>query len=88
MAALSHIRAQGGDVIRDGYRFTLRRGRLSQHAITWIKDNLSAVKREVWADFDRWEERAAIMEFDGGLSREEAELAAYQSLGGEHARAA
>jgi len=85
---LSHIRAHGGDVIRDGYRFSLRRGRLKDHAISWIKANLDAVKREVWPDFDRWEERAAIMEFDGGLTREEAERAAYQCLEVKHARAA
>lgn len=27
---------------------------------------------------DDWHERAAIMEYDGGLSREEAEVAAYR----------
>ena len=85
---LSHIRAHGGDVVRDGYRFSLRRGRLTQHAIAWIKANLDAVKREVWLDFDHWEERAAITEFDGGLTREEAEQAAYQSLEAKHAHAA
>lgn len=32
---------------------------------------------------DLWEERAAIMEFDGGLSREEAEWQAFLCLQGE-----
>lgn len=32
-------------------------------------------------DLDAWEERAAIMEFDGGLSRFEAETRAAQSQG-------
>lgn len=32
-------------------------------------------------DRDAWEERAAIMEFDGGLSREDAERLAAQTQG-------
>lgn len=32
-------------------------------------------------DRDAWEERAAIMEFDGGLSREDAERLAAQAQG-------
>ena len=31
-------------------------------------------------DFETWEERAAIMEFEGGLSREKAEIEAYKCL--------
>jgi hypothetical protein len=31
-------------------------------------------------DFEMWEERAAIMEFDGGLPREKAEIEAYKCL--------
>ena len=88
MSILAHIRAQGGDVIRDGYHFSLRRGRLKDHAIAWIKANLDAVKREVWPNFDAWEERAAIMEFEGGMTRAEAELAAYQCMEAKHAWAA
>lgn len=85
---LGHIRAQGATVIRDKYRFSLRQGRLTPHAVAWIKANLDALKREMWPDFDRWEERAAIMEFEGGLSREDAEREAYQCLEANHARAA
>ena len=85
MSILAHIRAKGGAVIRRQYRFSLRPGRLDPHAIAWIKANLVAVKREVWPDFDQWEERAAIMEFDGGMSREEAEPAAYECVRRRHA---
>ncbi len=31
-------------------------------------------------DFEMWEERAAIMEYDGGLPREKAEFEAYKCL--------
>lgn len=36
---------------------------------------------ETWSadERDEWEERAAIMEYDGGLSRKEAEIAAFFS---------
>lgn len=80
MSALARIRAHGGNVIRKGYRFSLRQGRLTPEAIAWVKANLDAVKREAWADYDLWEERAAIREFDGGMTREEAEAAAYEDI--------
>jgi len=85
---LSRIRAQGGNVIRRGHSFVLRQGRLPPAAVAWVKANLEAVKREVWADYDEWQERAAIMEFDAGMTREEAELAAYQCLEARYAHAA
>lgn len=80
MSIVARIRAQGGDVTRDGFRFSLRQGRLSAEHVAWVKDHLDEVKREVWPEFDRWEERAAIMEFDGGMRRDEAEAAAYEGL--------
>jgi hypothetical protein len=84
MSILARIRAQGGDVTRDGLRFCLRQGRLTPDNVAWIKANLDAVKREAWPDFDRWEERAAIREFDGGMTRAEAEAAAYGDLTCSH----
>lgn len=80
MSILAHIRAKGGEVIRDQHRFSLRQGKLTPHAVAWIKANLDAVKREAWPLFDEWEERAAIREFDGGMTREEAEAAAYEDV--------
>lgn len=80
MSILARIRAQGGDVLRDGYSFRLRQGRLTAEHVAWVKDNLEAVKREVWDRYDEWEERAAIMEFDGEMTREEAEAAAYAEV--------
>lgn len=88
MSILARIRANGGDVTRDGYRFSLRQGRLTLDAVAWVKANLDAVKREVWPQFDEWQERAAIMEFEAGLSREEAEQAALACMEGRYADAA
>ncbi|MDG4650097.1 hypothetical protein P6F26_16740 [Roseibacterium sp. SDUM158017] len=39
-----------------------------------------ALMREVWPEVDDFEERAAIREFDGGQSRQEAEAAAYEEV--------
>ena len=80
MSILARIRAHGGDVIREGYTFRLRIGQLDTDAVQWVKDNIQHVKRELWPGYDDWEERAAIMEFDGGMSRAEAEAAAYQEV--------
>lgn len=80
MSILARIRAHDGDVTRDGLNFSLRRGRLTPDAIAWVKANLDDVKREVWPLFDAWEERAAIREFDGGMTRAEAEAAAYEDV--------
>lgn len=80
MSILARIRANGGDMIREGHSFRLRTGRLNAPAVAWIKDNIDALKREVWPAFDDFEERAAIMEYEGGLSREEAEAAAYREM--------
>lgn len=87
---LDRIRANGGEVVRDKWRIRLRRGRLSSKALLWLKrpDVRAQLMREVWLDFDDWDERAAIREYDGGLSREEAEAAAYQDIqdrGGQNA---
>lgn len=80
MSVIDRIRAHGGEVIRDGYRFKLRRGRLSDDAVAWIATHKREVMREVWPEFDDWEERAAIREFDGGQDRETAEREAYREV--------
>lgn len=80
MSILDRIRAHGGEVIRHEWRFTLRKGRLDAAAIEWLRGRWRDVCAEVWPEFDEWEERAAIMEFDGGMSRDEAEAAAYRSV--------
>lgn len=82
MSILARIRANGGDVIRDRHRFTIRRGRLTDDALAWLRDDKvrRALCREVWPEFDDWEERAAIMEFDGCMSRADAEDAAYRRV--------
>lgn len=79
---LARIQANGGDVVRQEWRFTLRRGRLTADAIAWVRARWIEVCREVWPAFDLWQERAAIMEFDGGMARAEAERRAYQEVCG------
>lgn len=84
MSILARIQAHGGDVIRDGYRFRLRKGRLTPDAIAWVREHMRQVCEEVWPLFPDWEERAAIREFDAGQPREEAERDAYQEVMARH----
>ena len=80
MSILDRIQANGGDVIRDQWRFSLRRGKLSNAEIVWVKSNMQELRREIWPSYDEWEERAAIREYDGGQDREAAEAAAYAEV--------
>ncbi|UXU73804.1 MULTISPECIES: hypothetical protein [unclassified Paracoccus (in: a-proteobacteria)] len=80
MAILERIRAHGGEVIRDKWTITLRKGRLTPAALAWVKDHRDDLMREVWPEFDDFEERAAIREFEGGMSRADAEAAAYAEV--------
>lgn len=85
---LDRIRAQGGNVIRKGFTFSLRQGRLTPDAVAWVKANLEAVKAEVWPAYDDWQERAAIMEFEADMPRDAAEQAAYECVEAQRAAAA
>ena len=80
MSILARIRANGGEVIRDGHRFRLRKGRLTPEAIEWLRVRWRDVCRETWPEFDAWEERAAIREYLGGQTRDEAEASAYAEV--------
>lgn len=80
MAILARIRANGGSVVRDRWRFGLKRGRLDARAVAWIHAHIDALKREMWPDYDWWQERAAIREYDGGMSRKDAEAAAWEDV--------
>lgn len=84
MSILDRIRAQGGDIIRDEWRFTVKRGRLSVEALAWLKVRMRwfAACCEVWPAYADWLERAAIREFEGGMSRADAERAAYAEVVG------
>lgn len=84
MSILARIRAHGGDVTRKEWRFALTRGRLSAEALTWLRaaGRWRAACAEAWDQFERWEERAAIREFCGGLSRPDAEREAYREVMG------
>lgn len=82
MSILARIRAHGGDVTRTEWRISLRRGRMTDAAVAWVAGHKDALMREVWPEFDAFEERAAIMEFCGGLPRAEAEADAYRGVMG------
>lgn len=84
MSILARIRANGGDVTRKGYEFRFRPGRLNRSQQDWVMSHIDEVKREVWPLFDEWEERAAIMEYDGGFARSVAERAAFDLLEGRN----
>jgi len=79
---IDRIRAHGGEAIRDRWAVRLRRGRLDDAALAWLREpeNKRRLMREVWPEFDEWEERAAIREFDGGMDRAEADAAAYDDV--------
>ena len=80
MKIIELIKANGGEVVREEWRLSLRRGKLSDDALAWVKSNMQQVRREVWPEYDEWEERAAIREYDGGQSRQDAEHDAYKEL--------
>lgn len=77
---LDRIRAHGGDAYRDEWRLKLKRGRLPDASVEWIRRPASRdrLMMEIWPEFEEWSERAAIMEYDGGLPRDEAEALAYR----------
>ena len=81
---LDRIRQNGGEVIRDKWRLTIRRGRLTDAALAWLREprRKAALMAEVWADAEFFEERAAIREYDGGQDRETAEREAYREVTG------
>lgn len=82
MSVLARIHANGGDVIRDEWRFTLKRGRLSTEALAWLRkgDHWWRACCEAWALYALWGERAAIREYVGGQLRAEAERDAYRDV--------
>jgi hypothetical protein len=84
VSILARIRAHGGEVIRDEWRLKLHRGRLTDDALSWLRDprRKVALMREVWPEADEFEERAAIREFDGGQDRATAEREAYREVMG------
>lgn len=82
MSIVDRIKSHGGDVTRDRWTISLRKGRLDATALAWIAKRRAQLMREIWPQYDSFEERAAIMEFDSGLTRVEAEQAAYREVCG------
>jgi len=81
---LSRIRAHGGDATLDGWSLRIKRGRLTDEALAWLRGRRDDLMREVWPAYDDWQERAAIREFDGGQPREDAEREAYREVMDRH----
>lgn len=79
MSILARIRAHGGDIVRDEWRFRLKPGRLTPEALAWLRLNLRWFLAccEVWPEYAEWTERASIRQFNGGMDRAEAERTAY-----------
>lgn len=77
---LDRIRVHGGEAIRDGFALRVRRGKLNDDAMAWLRENRDRVMREVWPEFDDWSERAAIREYEGGQDRADAEADAYAEV--------
>jgi len=82
LSIVERIRALGGEVGRDRWNISLRKGRLDATALAWIAKHRGQLMREIWPEYDAFEERAAIIEYDGGLPRQEAERAAYREVCG------
>jgi hypothetical protein len=80
VTVLDRIRAEGGKVVRSEWQLTLVPGRMTTASMAWVRSNKDALLREIWPEFDDWSERAAIMEYDAGLTRSEAEAAAYRRV--------
>jgi hypothetical protein len=72
-AIIDRIRALGGNVVTDrGKLIVINREKLPAKAIEFVRENA----REIAAYLDReadFEERAAIIQYDGGLTRATAE---------------
>ena len=49
MSIMERIRAHGGEVIRNEWRLTIRRGRLTDEALAWLRDRKDDLTREVAA---------------------------------------
>jgi len=78
---LRDARAAGLTVTTDGALLTIRgprkAERLARQLLARKTEVLEALAADLPADWhELWDERAAIMEFDGGLPRERAEAAA------------
>ena len=80
MSILARIRAQGGDAHLDGTELRLKRGRLTDEALAWLREHRDDLMRELFPEYDDWLERAAIREFDGGQDRKTAEREAMREV--------
>lgn len=79
---LDRIRAKGGEVTLDRWHPRMKRGRLSDDALAWVRAHRDDLMREVWPAYDDWQERAAVMEYDAEMTREGAEAAAHADVTG------
>lgn len=80
MSILARIHAHGGDARMEGYQLRISRGRLTNANLAWLRDRKDALRAEIWPLYDAWSERAAINEYCAGMSRDDAEAAAYEEV--------
>lgn len=76
-SVLADLRARGVSLRAVGDRL---RFRPSAAVSAELRERIVANKPDLLALLERFEERAAIMEYDGGLPREEAERRAWESV--------
>ena len=79
IAVLAEARTAGLQVRKEGEYLIVR----GPKRLTTLAQQLLSHKVEVLSILEVWEERAAIMEYDGGLPRVEAEWLAWQYVLGE-----
>ena len=82
LALLIKARAAGFQMRAEGERLIVR----GPKRLAALAQELLRHKAKVLDLLEEWEERASIIQFDGGVSREEAERLAWQCVLGEHAR--
>jgi len=80
VSILARIRAKGGDVTVKGGRTAIVRGNLTDADLAWLRDNRERLLAETVPSYDQWSERAAILEYDAGIPRAEAEARAWAEV--------
>jgi len=82
LALLINARAAGFQLHAEGKRLLVR----GPKRLAALAQELLRHKAQILDLLEAWEERASIIQCDGGVSREEAERLAWQCVLGEHAR--
>lgn len=85
MSALAWLREQGitARIEAGSLRIECPRAQLTEETVTAVRSHRPELVRELLGDdrFEQWCERAAILEFDAGMSRDTAERQSLLTLG-------